>query len=77
ILEHRLRQHGDHRCWQTICQALSTHQRVTLEYDVKEQQEVRRCHLRICSRPEPEHGMIYHKLGLSGTPIGRRTYIAK
>jgi transposase len=77
IIEHRLRQHGDHRCWQTICQLLSTHQRVTIEYDVKEQQEVRRCHLRTCSRPEPEHSMIYHRLGLSGTPIGRRTYMAK
>ena len=77
IIEHRLRQHGDHRCWQTICQVLSTHQRVTLEYDVKEQQEVRRCHLRICSRPESEHSMIYHRLGLSGTPLGRRTYMAK
>jgi transposase len=77
IIEHRLRQHGDHRCWQTICQVLSTHQRVTLEYDVKEQQQVRRCHLRICSRPEPEHSMIYHRLGLAGTPPGRRTYMAK
>jgi len=77
IIEHRLRGHGDHRCWRTICQVLSTHQRVSLEYDVKEQPEVRRCHLRICSRPEPEHSMIYHRLGLSGTPLGRRTYMAK
>lgn len=77
IIEHRLRQHGDHRCWQTICQVLSTHQRVTLEYDVKEQRDVRRCHLRICTRPEPEHSMIYHSLGLSGAPLGRRMYMAK
>jgi transposase len=76
IIEHRLRGHGDHRCWQTIRQVLSTHQRMTIEYDVKEQ-EVRRCHLRICSRPEPDHSMIYHSLGLSGTPLGRRVYMAK
>jgi transposase len=77
IIEHRLRQHGDHRCWQTICQMLSTHQRLTLEYDVKEQQQVRRCHVRMCSRPEHEHSMIYHRLGLSGAPLGHRMYKAK
>jgi transposase len=77
IIEHRLRQHGDNRCWQTICQVLSTHQRMTIEYDVKEQENIRRCHLRICSRPELEHRMIYHRLGLSGIPLGRRTYMAK
>jgi transposase len=77
IIEHRLRQQGDHRCWQTICQELSTHQRMTIEYDVKEQQEVRHCHLRICSRPETEQSMIYHRLGLSGAPLGRRIYMAK
>lgn len=77
IIEHRLRQHGDHRCWQTICQQLSTHQRLTVEYDVKERQEIRRCHLRMCSRPEPEQTIIYNKLGLSGTPLGRQMYKAK
>jgi transposase len=77
IIEHRLRQHGDHRCWQTICQVLSTHQRMTIEYDVKEQQDIRRCHLRICSRPETEQSMIYYRLGLSGMPLGRRMYKAK
>lgn len=77
IIEHRLRQHGDHRCWQTICRNLSTHQRLTMEYNVKEQQEIQRCHLRLSSRPEPEHQLIYHCLGLSGNPLGRRTYAAK
>ena len=77
IIEHRLRQHGDHRCWQTICGNLSTHQRLTIEYNVKEQQEIQRCHLRLSSRPEPDHQLIYHCLGLSGNPLGRRTYAAK
>ena len=77
IIEHRLRQHGDHRSWQTICRNLSTHQRLTIEYNFKEQQETRRCHLRLCSRPEPDHQFIYHCLGLSATPLGRRTYAAK
>lgn len=77
IIEHRLRQHGDHRSWQTICRNLSTHQRLTLEYNVKEQQETRRCHLQLCTKPEPDHQFIYHCLGLSGAPLGRRTYTAK
>jgi transposase len=77
IIEHRLRLHGDHRCWRTICQILSTHQRLTIEYDVKEQQEVRRCHLRISSRPETEQCIIYYRLGLSASPLGRYKYLAK
>jgi transposase len=77
IIEHRLRQHGDHRCWQTLCGNLSTHQRLTIEYNVKEQQEIQRCHLRLSSRPEPDHQLIYRCLGLSGNPLGRRTYAAK
>jgi transposase len=77
IIEHRLRIHGDHRCWETICRILSTHQRITIEYDVKEQQEVHHCHLRISSRPETEQCIIYHKLGLSPSPLGRRMYITK
>jgi transposase len=77
IIEHRLRQQGDHRSWQTICHSLSTHNRLTIEYNVKERDQVRRCHLRICSRPEPEHQVIYLRLGLSGSPLARRMYQSK
>jgi hypothetical protein len=59
------------------CPKLRSYQRVTVEYDVKDQQEVRRCQLRICSRREPEQSMIYHRLGLSAAPLGRRMYTAK
>lgn len=77
IIEHRLRIHGDHRCWETICRILSTHQRITIEYDVKEQEELRHCHLRISSRPDMEQCIIYHRLGLSSSPLGRRMYTKK
>jgi transposase len=77
IIEYRLRAHGDHRSWQTICRLLSTHQRLSLEYDVNESGARKHCHLRICSRPETEHQLIYHRLGLSASPLGRRGYQSK
>ena len=76
-IEYRLRQHGDHRCWETVREVLSTHQRLTIEYDAKEQEKIRHCYVRICSRPETEHCMIYHKLGLLGAPLGRLIYHSK
>ena len=75
IIEHRLRMHGDHRSWETIRDVLCTHQRLTIAYNVKEQDKMVRYHLRLCSTPEPEHRVIYHRLGLSALPLGR-TYIA-
>lgn len=76
-IEHRLRQSGDNRCWNTIRQVLSTHQRLTLEYDVKDGEVISHSHLRLSTRPEPEHMLIYKKLGLSGLPLGRHRFIAK
>jgi hypothetical protein len=35
-----------------------THQRLTVEYDVKEHGELQRHHLRLCSNQEPEHIML-------------------
>jgi len=76
-IEHRLRQNGDNRCWNTIRQVLSTHQRLTLEYDAKEGEAINHSHLRVSTRPEPAHMMIYKKLGISGHPLGRHRFIAK
>ena len=74
VIEQKLRSHGDHRSWDTIRDILSTHQRLTIEYDVKEQEREKtiRYHLNLCSRPEPEQKMIYHYLGLSGIPLGKK-----
>jgi transposase len=75
VIEQRLRLHGDHRCWETIREVLSTHQRLTIEYNAKEEEKIVRYHLKLCSRPEPEHKIIYYRLGISGMPLGRR-YVA-
>ena len=76
-IEFKLRQHGDHRLWATIRDVLSTHQRLSIEYDVKEQGRVCRHHLRLCSAAEPEHKQIYDHLGLSQVPLPRKIHIAK
>ena len=70
-IEHKLRLGGDHRSWATIRDMLSTHQRLTVEYNVKEQDQVVRSHLRLCSRAEPEHRLIYQRLNLNDTPLPR------
>jgi transposase len=76
-IEFKLRQNGDHRTWATIREVLSTHQRLTMEYHVKEQGEMQRHHLRLCSDPETEHKEIYDRLGLSGVPLTRKLHVAK
>jgi transposase len=76
-IEHKLRLCGDHRSWATIRDILSTHQRLTVEYNVKEQDKAQRTHLRLCSNPEPEHRQIYHLLGLKEVPLPRKTLTIK
>jgi len=76
-IEFKLRQHGDHRSWSTIREVLSTHQRLTIECDIKEQGKVCRQHLRLCSDPEAEHKMIYSRLGLKNTPLPRKKYVVR
>jgi transposase len=76
-IEFKLRQRGDHRTWATIREILSTHQRITVEYHVKEQGEVHRHHLRLCSDPETEHKEIYDRLELSNVPLPRKLHIVK
>jgi len=76
-IEFMLRQKGDHRSWATIRDILSTHQRLTIEYDVKEQGQVHRHHLRLCSVAEPEHKQIYERLGLKEVPLLRKIHVVK
>jgi len=63
-IEYKLRQGEDHRSWGSIHEILSTHQRLSLEYNVKEQNQTQRRHLRLCSQAEPEHRQIYQRLNL-------------
>ena len=76
-IEYKLRLSGDRRSWATIRDLLSTHQRLTVEYNVKEQDQVVRSHLRLCSTPEPEHRLIYQRLNLNETPLTRKIAAAK
>lgn len=76
-IEFKLRRHDDHRTWATIREILSTHQRLTIEYNVKEQGKVNRHHLRLCSDPEPEHKGIYDRLGISVVPLPRKLHVVK
>lgn len=71
-IEYKLRLCGDHRSWATIADILSTHQRLTIEYNVKEQGQTLRNHLRLCSNPDPEHRQIYQGLGLKPIPLPRK-----
>jgi transposase len=76
-IEYRLRQRDDHRLWSTVRDVLSTHQRLTIEYNVKERNQVQRHHLRLCGNAEPEHKQIYENLGLKEVPLPRKRYAAK
>jgi transposase len=76
-VEYKLRLCGDHRSWATIRDILSTHQRLTVEYNVKEQDRVVRSHLRLCSSAEPEHRLIYQRLNLNDTPLPRKIATVK
>jgi transposase len=76
-IEHKLRQYGEKRSWASIRESLSTHQRLTIEYNVKKQKKIVRYHIRVCSRPEPDHKNIYRMLGLNEEPLPKKTYNAK
>lgn len=73
IIESRLRANGDHRNWNTIRNVLSTHERLTIGYKVKEEDgSIRQKHVRLNSRLEPEHVEIYKMFNLSGVPLPRK-----
>jgi transposase len=76
-IEHRLRQYGDHRSWGILRKTLSTHQRLTIEYQEKTQTGSQRHHVRLCSQAEVEHKIIYQRLGLHFVPLPRKRYVGK
>ncbi len=75
-IEYKLRQHGENRCWASIRESLSTHQRLTIEYNVKKNHKIVRQHMRVCSQPEPDHKNIYRLLGLKEVPLPKKIYDA-
>jgi len=75
-IEYKLRQHGEHLSWASIRETLSTHQRLTIEYNVKKENKIVRHHMRVCSNPEPDHKKIYRMLGIENEPLPRNLYNA-
>lgn len=76
-IEHKLRLVGDHRSWASIRDILSTHQRLTVEFNVKERETIERHHLRLSSTAEPEHRQLYQHLGIKEEPLPRKTMAVK
>lgn len=76
-IEYTLRQQGDHRSWETVRDDLSTHQRITIEFDEQTKDGFRRRHVRTCTMPEPVHEEIYANLGIDVRPIGRMFWHAE
>lgn len=72
VIEHRLRSKGDIRSWATIRDIMKTHQRITISYKAKNNDEISQEFLRVNSRVEPEHIEIYKNLGISDTPLPRK-----
>jgi len=67
IIEYRLSMSGDHRKWSTIRNLLSTHQRVTMAFRMKDEEgKITQKFIRTCTVPEVEHQKIYKLFGLSG-----------
>jgi len=76
IIENRLRANGDRRNWNTIRNLLSTYERLTIGYKVKEEDgSIRQKHVRLNSRLELEHVEIYKMFNLSGVPLPRKRLV--
>lgn len=71
-VEWESRRHGDNRFWSSLRDELSTHQRLTVEFDQHTASGVQHHHLRLCARAEPGHALIYRNLGLKNVPLHRR-----
>ena len=69
-IEYRLSMKGDNRCWRTIKNILSTHQRTTVNC-VNANGKI--LYLRVSTVPEPQHLEIYHNLNISD-PLKRLKY---
>jgi len=76
IIENRLKAGGDHRKWTTIRNVLSTHERLTLGYKVREEDgTIQQKYVRLNSRLEPEQVEIYNIFNLSGVPLPRKRLV--
>ena len=76
-IEYKLRLNGDYRSWKTIRDILSTHARLSINYNFEEDEKIILGQLRQCSKPEDTHKVIYHRLGLSDLPMAKHIKILK
>ena len=72
-IEFRLREHGDHRCWGTICDILSTHQRVTIAFN---DAGGKHHSLRVNTTPEGQQREIYDRLAIPPARFPQRHHYA-
>jgi len=69
-IEYQLRRKGDTRSFETIKQALMTHQMVTVVLPDADGKHIH--HLRIATDPDAEQVKIYETFGMNPRPIKRR-----
>ncbi len=72
-IEFRLREHDDHRCWRTIRDILSTHQRVTIAFN---DAGGRHHSLRVNTTPEGEQREIHDRLAIPRALFPQRHHYA-
>ncbi len=68
-IEYKMRKANDCRCWNTLKNVLSTHQRLTIEYKEEVGEQWLQRAIRVCSKPEEAHKKIYKALGLKNIPL--------
>lgn len=76
MIEYKLKKKGYTHSWQTIREIMSTHSRLTVECTEYEgSDKVKgKVFVRICSKPESSHNVIYQKLNLSSIPLEKKYY---
>jgi transposase len=73
IAEHRLRAAGIHSSWATVRDVMRTHERITISFNMKDEQgEIRNQLLRLNSRLTADQLEIYRALKLSPLPLPRK-----
>ncbi|MBE7548478.1 MAG: hypothetical protein HS127_15525 [Planctomycetia bacterium] len=65
----KLRTVGIHHTWNTICNILATHIRVTTTMNTEDGHVI---DVRTCTTPTEEQHMIYNNLHMKHTPPGRK-----
>ena len=77
-IENRLRSKGDNRRWSTIRDIMKTHQRVTLSFNIKNENDKKvRQAIRISTKLEEEHAQIYKDLNISTSNLSKRKLLTQ